>query len=83
MYQVITDDLVQQQVDQLPTAALAPFAQLRTLLEIKPWSGDAVNQNNPDGPVRTLTFGQGLGLAAYLILDDQRRVDLLQVTWFG
>ena len=23
------------------------------------------------------------GIAAYLILEDQRRVDLLQITWFG
>ncbi|TCO57065.1 hypothetical protein [Actinocrispum wychmicini] len=83
MYQITTDESVQRQIDRLPTEALAPFAELRMLLELKPWSGDALNGNNPDGPVRTFAFGQGLGLATYLILEDQRRVDLLQVIWLG
>lgn len=31
-----------------------------------------------------MTFGRHHdGVAAYLILEDQRRVDLLQVTWLG
>ncbi len=43
-----------------------------------------MNDQNPDGPIRTLTFGrEPEGLAAYLILDDLRRVDLPQVTWLG
>jgi hypothetical protein len=36
--------------------------------------------DNPDGPVRTLAFGDA-GLATILILDDLQRVDLLIVTW--
>ena len=41
-----------------------------------------MNDQNPDGPVRILTFGrEHEGLATYLVLDDQRRVDLLQLTW--
>jgi hypothetical protein len=36
--------------------------------------------DNPDGPVRTLAFGDG-GLAAMLILEELQRVDLLIVTW--
>lgn len=35
----------------------------------------------PDGPVWTLSFGRGFGLVTFLILEDQRRVDLLQVIW--
>lgn len=84
MYRVNTDEQVQQQIDTLPAEALPFFAELHTLLEVNPWSGDPVNDQNPDGPVRTLTFGRAYeGLAAYLILDDVRRVDLLQVTWLG
>ncbi|HEX9337555.1 MAG TPA: hypothetical protein VF892_16790 [Pseudonocardiaceae bacterium] len=83
MYRVDTDAWVQQQVDRLPADALASYAELRTLLELKPWSGEPVNDRNPDGPVRTLTFGRGLGLVTYLILDDQRRVDVVQVLWLG
>lgn len=83
MYSVVTDDHVQHQVEALPHDALDSFAELRVVLEVNPWSGDSVNANNPDGPVRTLTFGHGLGLVTYLILEDQRRVDLLIVQWVG
>ncbi|MGH3771317.1 MAG: hypothetical protein ACRDRW_07975 [Pseudonocardiaceae bacterium] len=83
MYRVDTDEQVQQQVDQLPAETLASYAELRTLLEVNPWSGELVNDENPDGPVRTLLFGRGFGLVTFLILKDQRRVDLLQVIWLG
>ena len=83
MYRVNTDEWVQQQVDHLPVEMFASYAEVRTLLEIKPWSGDPVNGQYPDAPVRMLTFGHGSGLVTYLILDDQRRVDVLQVVWLG
>ena len=38
----------------------------------------------PDAGVRTLTFGPaGQGMITYLILEDQRRVDILDVLWLG
>ena len=40
------------------------------------------NKGNSGGAVRQLPFGQ-LGMITYLILEDQRRVDLLLVTWAG
>jgi hypothetical protein len=81
VYRVVTDDLVQQQIDALPSEALAEFAELRTLLEIHPWSGEPLHKKNPRG-VLTMSFGQqGEGLGYYLILEDQRRVDLLTVVW--
>jgi hypothetical protein len=40
VYRVDTDDRAQQQVDQLPQHALAAYAELRTLLEVAPWSSD-------------------------------------------
>lgn len=84
MYRVVTDEQVQQQSDSFPAEALAAFAELRTVLELNPWAGEPINDDNPGGPVRTMTFGRHHdGVAAYLILEDQRRVDLLQVTWFG
>ncbi len=82
MYRVDTDDWVQQQVDALPADALPLFAELRTLLEVDPWCGDLVNDQNPGGRVRTLTFGRAHeGLAAYLILDDRCCDDLLDVEY--
>jgi len=57
VYRVETDDQAQAQVDALPAAALTCYAELRTALEVSPWSGEPINGNNPDGPVRTLVFG--------------------------
>lgn len=42
------------------------------------------NAANPDAEVRTLTFGlTAQGMITYLILEDQRRVDILDVLWLG
>lgn len=51
------------------------------LLETSPWSGAPFRRDNPEGAVRVHTFGGGRGLAVVLILEDQRRVDVLQVQW--
>lgn len=82
MYRVVTDDDIARQLDALPPAALTAFAELRVLLELDPWSGGPVNPANPDGPVRTRSFGTAHeGVAAYLILEADRRVDLVQIAW--
>ena len=81
MYTVETDGQAQQQVDALPAEALTAYAELRVLLETSPWSGAPFRRDNPGGNLRVHTFGAGRGLAVYLILDDQRRVDVLQVQW--
>ena len=57
MYRVETDEQAQQQINQLPAHALAAYAELRILLEASPWSGEPINEANPDAEVRTLTFG--------------------------
>ena len=49
-----------------------------------PWSGEPIDEANPDAEVRTLTFGaHHEGMVPYLILDGQRRVDVLSVLWLG
>jgi hypothetical protein len=84
MYRVVTDDHIQRQLDALPIPALAAFAELRVLLELDPWAGGSVNPANPDAPVRTMSFGPDHeGVVAYLILDSQHRVELVQLTWLG
>jgi hypothetical protein len=84
VYRVETDEAALQQIEALPSGALASYAELRTLLEISPWSGSPVNDKNPNGPVRTLTFGSyHEGMATFLILEAQRRVDVLSVLWIG
>ena len=82
MYTVTTDEQTQQQLDALPARALAPFAELRATLEVAPWHGDPYNRFKPDSSMRTHTFGpNGEGLVIYLILEDQRRVDLVNILW--
>jgi hypothetical protein len=82
LYAVTTDDRSQQQVDALPPEALAAFAEARTMLEVAPWNGEPYHRDKPDSPMRALSFGpNGEGDLVYLILEDQRRVDLLVVLW--
>lgn len=82
MYRVETDEPARRQVEALPADALADYAELRAVLEVSPWSGDPLNDRNPGGPVRTLVFGrQHDGMVTYLVLEDQRRVDVLDVLW--
>lgn len=52
------------------------------MLELVPWNGAPLHDDNPDGAVRTLHFGRA-GMVTYLILDDQRRVDVLNIVWMG
>jgi hypothetical protein len=84
MYTATTDDTSQPQVDALPPDALDTFAEARAMLEVAPWNGDPHHRHKPDSPMRALTFGSdGQGDVVYLILDDQRPIDLLMVLWIG
>ncbi|MGH3697421.1 MAG: hypothetical protein ACRDRX_26140 [Pseudonocardiaceae bacterium] len=84
MYRVTTDEQSQPQIDTLPPEALALFSETRVVLEVAPWGGDSLNDDDPDAPVRSLAFGPAhQGLVTYLILERQRRVDVLDVLWLG
>ena len=84
MYRVTTDEQSQQQIDALPAEALVPFAEARAALELAPWNGVLYHKHRPDSPMRALTFGtHGEGDIVYLILEDQRRVDILVVLWLA
>ena len=84
MYEVTTDEQSQQQIDALPTDALAPFAEARAVLELVPWNGEPYHEHRPDSPMRAMTFGpHGEGDIVYLVLEDQRRVDVLVVLWLA
>ena len=84
MYEVGADDQSHAEIDALPEMALPLFVEARIAIEVAPWNGDAINAAFPEAPVRTLVFGaQSQGLITYLILEDQRRVDILKVLWIG
>ncbi len=82
MYRVETDNVTMEQIAALPDEALADYAQVLGVLELVPWNGDPLRDDNPNGAVRTLPLGRA-GLVTYLILDDLQRVDMLNVLWTG
>lgn len=82
MYTVETDGPAQQQVDALPAEALSAYAELRVVLETAPWSGRPIHRDNPQGAVRVGLLGTH-GMVVYLILEHQRRVNVLLVQWVG
>jgi hypothetical protein len=59
MYSVETEVDALGEVAALPAQALPAYAELMTLLEVAPWSGDPYNLQRPDANMRTRTFGEG------------------------
>ncbi|MFI6883838.1 hypothetical protein [Streptosporangium canum] len=78
-------DHAADQVAALPKEVLPALAEVFALLEVQPWAGRSLNPDrNPDAAVRTHPFGgSGLGGVVYLILDDQRLVEVLEIVWLG
>lgn len=69
-------------VDALPPRVRAGYDDAMKVLELVPWNGPPYNKALPEGNMRTVVFGpDGAGFVTYLILEDQQRVDVLQVTW--
>lgn len=59
MYSVETEVAALVEVAALPPEALPAYAELMSLLEVAPWSGDPYNMQRPDANMRTHTFGGG------------------------
>lgn len=84
MYSVEWERHALDQLSVLPSDAFPFYAELVTVLQVAPWSGDSYDRQRPDANMRTHVFGQqGEGLVIYVILDDQRRVVVLRVLWAG
>ncbi len=80
MYRLSLDPIAEDQVNAVPQEALRPLAELFTLLETAPWSGQPFNSATARGNMLTHAFGE-LGLATYLVLDERREVYLLRIEW--
>lgn len=73
---------VSDQIDMLPQEALPFYAELITFLELSPWEGRSYRAEHPDGNLRSMPFGANAeGLAAYVTLEEQRRVVVVNVIW--
>jgi hypothetical protein len=72
------------QVAALPADALDAYAEVLEVLQLTPWNGRPLHENNPEGAVRRWTFGSGqAGQVVYLILEEQQEVHLLLVQWWS
>jgi hypothetical protein len=80
VYRLGLDPIAEDQITGVPQEALRPLAELFTVLETAPWSGEPFNRANPRGNMLAHAFG-GLGLATYLVLEEQREVYLLRIEW--
>lgn len=79
-YEILAE--ARDQVDGLPVVALAFYAELIGFLELTPWDGPAYRDDYPEGNMRKMLFGpDGEGIAVYLVLEHERRVVVLSVTW--
>ena len=83
-YAIDIDPGGQDALAALPVDALLALAEAFAVLELAPWTaGRSVNpERNPDSGVRNLPCGTA-GLVTYLVVEEQRRVDILLVTWVG
>jgi len=79
VYCIVTYDEAEEQIAAMPVEGLLAYAQLLDVLQLTPWNGPSINSNNPDGAVRQWPFGGGI--ATYLILEDEQRVDIIDVLW--
>jgi len=84
VYDLNNDD-VAEQIHALPPDARAAFDELCTVIALVPWHSEPASHHNPDGQVRFAPFNSasGSGFVYYLILEDQHRVDLLEMIWIG
>ncbi|MGH3721416.1 MAG: hypothetical protein ACRDRW_12420 [Pseudonocardiaceae bacterium] len=79
-YDILSE--AREQVDGLPLGALPFYAELITFLELTPWDGPPYREDKRDGNMRKILFGRGAkGIAVYLVLEQERRVVVLSVTW--
>jgi hypothetical protein len=81
-YQIEVYPDAREQIQAVPAVALPALAEVMAMLELAPWAGDPLHAANPDGAMRAVSFGPaGAGIIVYLILEDQRRVDVARVLW--
>jgi len=78
-YQLDIDPLARAQIRALPTDAHGALYDAFEVLALVPERGEPLNADNPEGGLYQLVFGGGPGLITYLLLADQRRVDVLIV----
>jgi hypothetical protein len=84
VYEVRVHDEARATVAVLPPSALPGYLEVLDALETAPWGGVRLVGGNPEANILTLPFGPAAeGLVAYLVLDREREVHILEVQWVG
>ena len=84
MYRIDTEEIAQIQIQALPEHLLPELASLFALLELQPWTGNPYNKERPNANMRVHTTGEGGECdVIYLVLDEQRLVLVLRLSWIG
>jgi hypothetical protein len=73
---------VADQLAELPGDLVLRYMELISFLTLTPWSGPPYKSDNPDGAMRVMDIGpDGECQVTYLVLEDERRVVVLNVVW--
>jgi hypothetical protein len=67
----------QDQIRALPSEVVGLLAEAMSVLSLVSWNRAPLHKDNPEGNVRVLPSA-GAGRVTHLILEDQRRMHLLQ-----
>lgn len=81
MYDVNLSFEARDAAARLPADALKALAELIDVLTVSPSVGRAYG--SPDSDLRTTAVAHGELLVVWLILEPQRRVELLRLLWLG
>lgn len=84
MYRIVVYPEAADQITALPAEALHSYAEVLGAIELTPWNGPPLHEDNPDGAVRRWDFGPDhAGQAIYLVLDERWEVHVMVVQWLG
>ncbi len=84
MYRLVIYPEAADQIAALPDGALDAYADVLGALELTPWNGPSLHEDNPDGAVRRWDFGPDhAGQVIYLVLEEQHEVHVVLVQWLG
>jgi hypothetical protein len=84
MYEVVVTNRVHQQLRDAPPILVGDVAGITAVLRIDPTTASIVFQiRQVDDEAWIATFGAGRGFLTYWIIEDERIVVLLDLTWAG
>jgi hypothetical protein len=84
VYRIVVYPEAADQIAALPAEALHSCAEVLGALELTPWNGPPLHEDNPEGAVRRWDFGPGhAGQVIYLVLEERQEVHVMLVQWLG